>query len=685
MKIDLPKPELLSVLFWIASSGAYAQAVELRRDMVHLRNAEEREWSSFPNRVVSELTVNFSSEAGASDQTLELTQYDVKLLWSVLVNDAEIGKLVQDEKKTTTYFTIPASVLKNEGNILTIRSNEKIADDILVGAIKLHRGVVDNLMTASLQFQVTGADSLAIPAKITLVNENRSLQTFLISDQRNVAARAGCLYTAGEVSIRVPAGKYVAYATRGFEYGVDSTLLVVAPGDQLKHHFVLVREVDTKGWISVDTHVHTFTHSGHGDATMRERVLTLAGEGIELPVVTDHNIYVDLKPILDSVMMKNPDVQMTPVIGDEVTTSVGHFNVLNVSPQSPVIEHRGKTWRDISKAVSTAGPDKVVILNHARDVHNAFRPFDPSRHVSITGSDRDGWIMPGNAMEVINSGSQQTNYLLLFEDWFGMLNAGKKLTPIGSSDSHDVNRFIVGQGRTYAKARDDRPDSINILEAMRAIRNGEVMVSCGLLASIIVNGSYGPGTLAKGKGKVDVRIDVSGPSWSKAEVVTLYMNGVKIRDEKVVMKQGSPIRQAFSWDIDLPSNDVFFAAIVQGQAGDVPFWPIARPYQPSGPDWTPRFYAGTGAVWVDSNGNGGQESAFDYATRLLSQYSSDMDGLFKRLDFFDEAVASQVASMLWKKGQDLSSDKIQSALSRSGDHVRRGFNTAKEQIARIRK
>jgi hypothetical protein len=35
--------------------------------------------------------------------------------------------------------------------------------------------------------------------------------------------------------------------------------------------------------------VHTLTHSVHGDVTIDERAITLAGEGIELQVVTDHD------------------------------------------------------------------------------------------------------------------------------------------------------------------------------------------------------------------------------------------------------------------------------------------------------------------------------------------------------------------------------------------------------------
>ena len=79
------------------------------------------------------------------------------------------------------------------------------------------------------------------------------------------------------------------YASRGFEYGVHRQSLVVRRGDSLKIECSLEREVDTRGWIAADTHIHTRTFSGHGDATLEETMLSIAGEGIELAVATDHN------------------------------------------------------------------------------------------------------------------------------------------------------------------------------------------------------------------------------------------------------------------------------------------------------------------------------------------------------------------------------------------------------------
>ena len=71
--------------------------------------------------------------------------------------------------------------------------------------------------------------------------------------------------------------------------------------------------------VACDTHVHTFTYSGHGDATLNERLVTVAGEGIELPIATDHNLHINYAPLVNQLGLNK---YYTPVIGNEVTTKI---------------------------------------------------------------------------------------------------------------------------------------------------------------------------------------------------------------------------------------------------------------------------------------------------------------------------------------------------------------------------
>ena len=110
----------------------------------------------------------------------------------------------------------------------------------------------------------------------------------------HLAVRAGVVYVGdGHAVLSVPVGQYTLYAGRGFAYSLASTKLDVRAGDNPHVTLRLRRVVPTAGYVSCDTHIHTFTYSRHGDATIEERMLTLAGEDIELPIATDHYLQID--------------------------------------------------------------------------------------------------------------------------------------------------------------------------------------------------------------------------------------------------------------------------------------------------------------------------------------------------------------------------------------------------------
>jgi hypothetical protein len=276
-------------------------------------------------------------------------------------------------------------------------------------------------------------------------------------------------------------------------------------------------------------------------------------------------------------------------------------------------------------------------------------------------------------MEVVNSGSQQSDWMQLFNDWMHLLNGGHELTPVGSSDSHDVSRFIVGQGRTYIRGNDSSPDAIDIHEVVDNLLNGKVMVSCGLLASLKINNAFGPGELATVADEVIADIEVSGPSWSRPNKIVLYINGEKFKEEKISDKGIGGVKWSGKWTLPKSEHDFHVVAIAEGPGDHMVFWPIAKPYQPTSPDWTPRVIGATGAVWVDADGNGKRESAYDYAKEIVSQASGNIARMITSLQRYDESVAIQVAAILHLTNIDLTSGKIQRALKNGSEKTRRGF------------
>ncbi|MEX1239888.1 MAG: CehA/McbA family metallohydrolase [Cyclobacteriaceae bacterium] len=665
------KAGFLIFIAWLLfrANPGFGQEQILDKGWYHLRNAGPREWSTFakdPDR--KKLLVNFKGGPNPSEHALSLRQFDVKLNWKVLLNGHAIGSLVPDEKDLMCYFKVPAGILKAE-NTLEVACADAQPDDIKVGDVVLHEQPLDIVLSdGQLALSVTDPDSgELIPARITITNATGTLQSFSGSP----AARPGYIYTgSGTALIALPEGTYKLYAGRGFEYGVDSTTVVIKKGKRLDHKFAIKREVSTPGWVSSDTHIHTFTWSGHGDATDVERVLTIVGEGIELPIITEHNLQIDFKTV---AQRQGVDRYFTPVTGNEVTTEVGHFNVFPLAPDKTEIDHRIRNWKALSESLGDRKDSKAIILNHARDIHASFRPFDPAIHLSSAGMRLDGWEFPANGMEVINSGAQQTDRMELTRDWFGMLNHGDFITPAGASDSHDVSRYIVGQARTYIRCDDEDPANLDVQQAVRNFREGNVMVSFGLLTEIEINDAYGPGELVPASDEVQISVKVAGPAWTRAESVALYANGKKIREEKIENQKAPGIKWSGSWNLTMPTHDIFLVALAEGPDNHAPYWPIGKPYQPTSPDWVGGIFGLSGAVWLDADRNAKRDAAFDYARSLQQQFSRDFAGLIQKLASYDEAVAIQVAALLHQKGENLTGTEISKALHHAAPETKSGF------------
>jgi hypothetical protein len=639
--------------------------------MHHLRNTGPREWAEFPDQAMdSKFNISFSASPNDQEYTLSIRQYDIKQRWKVVLNGQTIGTLVEDEKDLLCYLPIPPRLLRAT-NTLEISTSANQPDDIRVGEISLYSIPRKDLLNQStIDIEIVDAESKSpLPSRLTIVNDRGILQPVSTTSGVAFANRPGYVYTAGgQIKVGVPAGTYTLYATRGPEYSIDSVSLTINKGDALTQRLTIAREVDTHGWVSCDTHIHTFTWSKHGDATSQERVITIAGEAIELPVVTDHNIHVDLEPV---ALQQGVRQHFTLIPGNEVTTPVGHFNIFPVTGKGAVA-HNISDWRVLAKSI---GPDngRALILNHARDIHIGFRPFDPSIHLAAAGRRLDGWELPANAMEIINSGSQQSDQTELMYDWMGMINGGQILTPVGSSDSHDVSRYIVGQARTYIRCNDDSVGNIDTEQALKNFVDGNVSVSFGLITMVEVNDTYGPGELAPGSDEAKVTVTVLGPRWLRADRVVLYANGKKIREAEITDLNSEVIKWTGSWYLTVPPHDVFLVAVAEGPGPYLPFWPIAKPYQPTSLEWNPKIFGITGAVWIDADHNNQRDSSRDYATELMRQAGKDMTSLIQSLSSYDESVAVQVATMIHLTGKDLTGEEIKRALQKGSAATRAAF------------
>jgi hypothetical protein len=668
---------LVVVLLVSAVLAATASAAEFTivAGLKHLRNAEPREWNDFPEQADGrELTVEFELSDAFEPRTLRLRHRDLKQLWRVKIDEHEIARLPRDENSAVTFWTLPTDKLKPGKHTLHIASTDKAADDVLIGDVVLDTRPKEMVLTAgTLDVTIHNQTGQPTPCRVTIVDGSGSLMTPSVESNDTLAVRPGVIFTSnGRAQFGLPIGRYTIYAGRGFEYSLAQADVQVNDGDARTLRLQITREVDTTGWVACDTHVHTLTFSGHGDSTIQERMITLAGEGIELPIATDHNVQINHDSYAEKLGVRR---FFTPVIGNEVTTKVGHFNVFPFSADAPVVDHRGSDWQQVRDALRTAGDSPIVILNHARDLHSNFRPFGPARHIAIAGEDREGWQLPANAMEVVNSGATQNDPWQLFTDWLGLLNRGLSITPIGSSDSHDVAKHFVGQGRTYVQVDDRDVSQIDIAAACQSLRAGRVMSGSGLVCKATINGRSGPGDLAAKSAKYQVDVDVLGPSWIATPEVRLYVNGVAITSAAQVAAESTlptGVRWRGSWQLDELDHDAHVVAIAVGAGVKGLYWASAKPYQPTSPDGSTHCVGCCGAIRIDGDGDGRYTSPFEYARQIVARSGDDLGKLTAQLAKYDQTVSTQAASIVRLQGT-MPYEALIRAASDLPPHVKRGL------------
>ncbi len=667
---------LLPLLLCGAASRAAAPLRVLDATQYHLGTEGFPEWQEFVGQKPHgrKLELHFEAQANPTEQTLLLRQRDVKQTWQVQLNGRRLGTLVAQETALVHALAVPPGSLRDGTNTLAILPPTAV-DDIVVGEFRLAPAPLkDTLTQATLAVRVTDSDTKGpLPCRLTIVDAEGALAALLpgTTNQTELAARPGVLYTRdGSGSVGLMPGAYTVFASRGFEFSVATQAVTVVAGQTQAVTLNIRRAVPTPGWVAADTHIHTLTRSKHGDATEDERMLTIAGEGIELAVATDHNVHADYT---EAAQRTRTSGLFTSVVGNEVTTKAGHFNAFPILPGAAVADFSATNWNDLLPGIRATPGVQVITLNHPRDLHSGFVPLGSANFNPVSGAARRGQEFSFDGLEVITSAAMQSDIMLLFRDWFALLNHGHRPTALAASDTHDVSRFILGQGRTYVKCADANPAAINVAEACHSLREGRALVSFGLLANLVVNDRFGVGDLAlRGQRGVTAVVTVLGPAWVQADRVELFANGVKVAEQKLAPVRGVT-KARVTFKLPRLQHDVYLVAIASGPGVTAPFWETPRPYQPSSKTFTPRVLGATNPVWVDGDGDGKFTSARAYAEQLVKRYGTDAAQLFPALAGYDEAVAAQAASLCHAAGKDLRAVEFTHALRTAARQVQHGW------------
>ncbi|MBA4148011.1 MAG: CehA/McbA family metallohydrolase [Verrucomicrobia bacterium] len=647
---------LLCVTVLILQSTSSAQTFPggkvLDSKLYHLGDDVVDLWPGIsPEPEGERLDIEFKSRKNEKNFTLTLTYWDLNYPAIVKINGNEVQPLDPSQKKKDATVIIPAGTLVNGEN--TVSFIPKLQDDCVIGNVVLHEKSFKELMklqTVTLSVLDQGSKQL-IPAKVTITDSKGALKQIFLAPNNRTAMRHGLIYIpAAETKIDLVEGDYVFHATRGMEWSLDKQMIRVSSTTNV--NLKLRREVDTKGFIASDTHIHTLTFSGHGDSTAEERIITLAGEGVELAIATDHHHHTDFKPFQEKLGMNQ---YFTSVTGNEVSTKVGHFNTFPMEPNGPVPNKHETNWVKLVEDMRGHG-GRVVILNHPRwprqDVF-AINGFN-----TLTGERASGVPITFDAMELVNSGASQANMQLL-EDWFALLNHGEKVSAVGASDSHTVSG-IVGQGRTYIRSAAKEPGRIDVDAACDAILSGDTSVSYGIFADVVVNKRFKMGQIVPVKGgNVTVRLRMASPSWVRPERAVVYLNGVAVAERELTPKAGQPFNEYATFSIPAPRHDAYLVCVVSGPGVSEPSWKTKAPYT----------FAATNPVFLDADRDGQYRSPRDTAKFLLTQTVNNMDAQWDATSKVDDAVAVQMVDLMHIAANAQERDALKNRLKESDRKV----------------
>jgi len=425
------------------------------------------------------------------------------------------------------------------------------------------------------------------------------------------------------VTDSVRPGKYEAVCSRGIEYEIIRQAVTVTAGKLTQIAVTLKHSVDTNGWASGDYHLHQ-ANSVDSSLALDTRVIEAASEGLDIACATDHNFVTDLRPI---IARENLEERLQGMVGLEMTTlESGHFNSFPLRYDAGQITKGSFSWHDNTpteifeklRKLGAYGPQNTVVqVNHPRDTilgyYNQYnfnsdtgrtestsdlflalegRPFGPEKFneeydaIEVFNGKRFDLLrhyripkelppaplpenIPNAGQILRNDPDDPSKGNIAFpgamDDWFVLLNQGKRYTGTGNSDSHDSEEE-PGSPRTYTPVSNDNPGQIDELEIVAAMKNQKAMVTNGPFILLSVNGKGMGETVATKDGKVSISLRIRTPSWIDFDAVNFIVNGKTIES-----RQGN--RESLA-TIDIDLNISKDSWLIVETVGSDSMWPV---------------------------------------------------------------------------------------------------------------
>jgi hypothetical protein len=394
----------------------------------------------------------------------------------------------------------------------------------------------------------------------------------------------------GAATLGLPVGTWEIVASRGYEYDLARQVVTITEGATETVSLVLDRVVDTTDVLCGDFHIHTRRSNDSPDDPVW-KVESAVAEGLELPVRSDHEYVADFQPIIEELGLTAfahgiGSIEMTsmelwghmgvfPLVPDETAVNGGAPLWQEYpTPETPDVAVRSRSPVEVFDAARARPEAPVVIINHPRGSTNYFGyvGFDAA---SGTVERSEDWDEEFDLVEVFNDSGWRRNRGGTVSDWLGLLDHGRRVFAVGSSDTHELSGSPVGYPRTCIELGTDDPRAITPSAVRDALAAGHATVSGGIYVDASVEG-LGPGRDASGLGTVaTVQVRVQAAEWIDVDELILVVDGVDGTPIPILPGDADPTNPVIRWQgaLEVPV-DAMGSYVIVAAYGDAALEPV---------------------------------------------------------------------------------------------------------------
>jgi hypothetical protein len=468
--------------------------------------------------------------------------------------------------------------------------------------------VLENLASGTVRVKIRNGKGEAVPGKVTFLGLDPIKTPYFRPENprdsgRSFEAVKDSVYPpeAG-LEVKLPTGRYLAFASRGPEYTRDVRIVEVLKDDVQSLAFAIDKVIETPGLISLDPHLHTIASDGQMSAA--ERLRSIIAEGVDVAVATDHNFIIDYAEPLKRLGLQK---YLAVLSGYELTkNAVLHANsfparLLAGAPQNGAVPVESEDPATLFNLARAANPAAVLQINQppSGDL-GYFNNYELDKEAAATA--KAGFDTSFTLYEGMNGPVFFRSNLEAIDDWLHLLNRGYFYPLVGSSDAHGIAESEPGYSRTYVTYAGGKGEAFDPAAFMLALTKGRSFVTNGPLVDFKLNAAATPGeTITVKGGAVTVAVRVTSVPWVSVDEVRVIVNGERRfvlpvhADDKSLEKY----RQSFSFTLERD------AAVVIEVLGRRSLFPVVQ--KPAGDGLATNAslpYAITNPVFVDADGNG---------------------------------------------------------------------------------